>query len=199
MYRTPHGSKFLLIGDFSINHVNGDDGGNSSHSSSLSSTTAAPFSSSSTIISPAASSRQSSSSQHPTSSSSSSSSSTSIPVVRQLTQPDNDCEAVGSQYLVQSSTFRGETVKAQFTVSCNTDFGGGDFMSFYSPSLTTCMHGCSMFNYWQSVYKNHLELNCSGVTYLPANYGEGNCWLKPWGYSTARMERKNCSYAFLNR
>ena len=124
------------------------------------------------------------------------SSSTQFPVVKQLLQPDNDCEAIGPQYTID--TIRGKTVNWQFNVSCDTQFAQGDFMSFYSPSLTTCMHGCAMFNYWQTIYKNHLELNCSGVTYLPGKSDEGNCWLKPWGYTTATTQLKNSAYARLN-
>ncbi len=183
----------LLIG-VSINHC---WWWNINDSSSLSST-AFP---SSTITCPAISSPATSSSRTSspaTSSPTSSSSSTKFPVVKQLVQPDNDCEAIGPQYTIRIRTFRGDTVNTQFNVSCNTQFNAGDFMSFYSPSLTTCMHGCAMFNYWQTVYNNHLELNCSGVTYLPGAYGEGNCWLKPWGYTTVVTEQQNSSYARLN-
>lgn len=134
-----------------------------------------------------------------TSSPTSPSSSTPVPVIKQLMPPENDCGAVVPQYTVHALTFRGDTVNAQFSVSCDADLGGGDFMSFYSPSLTTCMHGCAMFNYWQTVYKNHLELNCSGVTYIPGAFAEGNCWFKPWGYNTAVTAKKSCSYARLNR
>lgn len=35
-----------------------------------------------------------------------------------------------------------------FDVYCNTDFVDGDFMSFYSPSLTTCIKGCVLYNDW---------------------------------------------------
>lgn len=125
-----------------------------------------------------------------------SSSLTQFPVVKQLEKPNNDCEAIGPQYKI--SMMKGKVINALFNISCNTQFGQGDFMSFYSPSLTTCMQGSAMFNYWQSVYNNQLELNCSGVTYLPGTFEEGNCWLKPWGYTTATTQQENSSYARLN-
>lgn len=82
-----------------------------------------------------------------------SSSSTQFPVVQPLQQPGNDCEAIGPQYTIHNINKNYPTV--QFNVSCNIQFEQGDFMSFYSPSITTCMHGCAMFNYLQTVYNNH--------------------------------------------
>ena len=126
----------------------------------------------------------------------SSSSSPQFPVVKQLEKPNNDCEAIGPQYTIR--TMKGKVINAQFNVSCNTQFANGDFMSFYSPSLTTCMQGCAMFNYWQTLNNNHRDLNCSGVTYLPGTFEDGNCWLKPWGYKTAITQLENSTYARLN-
>lgn len=111
-----------------------------------------------------------------------------FPVVNPLEKPNNDCEAIGPQYNI--SNMKGKYINANFNVSCNTQFTNCDFMSFYSPSLTTCMQGCVMFNYWQTINDNYLKLNCSGVTYLLGTFEGGNCWLKPWGYTTATTQQE---------
>lgn len=71
-------------------------------------------------------------------------------------------------------------------------------MSFYSPSLTTCMQGCAAFNFWQTTSKNHPELNCSGVTYEPKMGEKGNCWLKSSDYTTAITSKQDTAYAKLS-
>lgn len=129
--------------------------------------------------------------------SSTTSSPTVFPIVEPLQHPNNDCEAVQPQYTIE--TAKGKSINATFDVSCDTEFHGGDFMSFYSPSLTTCIRGCAMFNFWQTQAENGKSEDkvCSGITYLPYSLEEGNCYLKPVGYTSVVFRKTNITYAKL--
>ena len=129
--------------------------------------------------------------------SSASSSTTSPPStgIQVVGLPKNDCKAVSPQYTIKS--LDGKEINAKFDVSCDTGFYGGDIMSFYSPSLITCIRGCAMFNYWQTLDVHPANLNCSGIAYWPGINEEGNCWLKPGGYISIASQEKNATYAKL--
>lgn len=129
-----------------------------------------------------------------TSSSTISPASTQISVVEPLQQPKNDCEALQPLYTIK--TIDGKT-NAQFDISCNTDFVGGSFIEFYSPSLTTCVQSCALFNYWQTKNGFYTDTNCSSVTYWPEIVENGNCWLKVSGYPSVTSPKNNGAYAKL--
>lgn len=147
----------------------------------------------------ATSSTTSSSTSPSTSSSTSSVTSTTKPihVVEPLQDPNNDCEAVQPLYTID--TLKGESVNATFDVSCETEFFGGDFMIFYSPSVTTCIRGCAMFNRLRTQTENGTsgDVICSGVVYLASNLIDGNCHLKPVGYTSVVARKTNSTYAKL--
>lgn len=121
--------------------------------------------------------------------------STGIQVVGPLEKPTNDCKAVQPQYTIK--LLDGKNINAKFDVSCDTGFYGGDIMSFYSPNLITCIRGCAMFNYWQTLNVNLANFNCSGVAYWPGINEGGNCWLKLGGYLTIASQEENATYAKL--
>lgn len=118
-----------------------------------------------------------------------------IPVVEALQKPNNDCEALQPLYTIK--TIDGKTINAQFDISCNTDFVGGSFIEFYSPSLTTCIQGCALFNYWQTKNTVSTNPNCSDVTYWPEIVENGNCWLNTSGYPSVASRKNNSAYAKL--
>lgn len=120
-----------------------------------------------------------------------------FPIVEPLQHPNNDCEAIQPQYTIKSA--KRKSINATFDISCDTEFHGGDFMSFYSPSLTTCIRGCAMFNFWQRQAEKSESGNkiCSGITYLPYSIEDGNCYLKPVGYMSVVFRKSNITYAKL--
>lgn len=72
----------------------------------------------------------------PTNSSTTSSSTSStipLPGVQPLPQPFDDCEAVQPLYIIKMA--KGISINATFDISCDTEFFGGDIMTFYSPSV----------------------------------------------------------------
>lgn len=120
-------------------------------------------------------------------------------LVKALQQPSDDCAAVGPQYIAQSNEgmLNQKSTNKVFDVYCNTDFVRGDFMSFYSPSLTTCIKGCVSYNAWQ-IYNNFPRgLNCSGVTYVTQVVFWDNCFLKAAGTISVMSESASVAYAKL--
>lgn len=70
-------------------------------------------------------------------------------------------------------------------------------MTFYSPSLITCMNGCATFNYWQIMNGDIGRMNCSGVKYGLNSDSVGNCYMKRGGYQTDMFHGVNMTYARL--
>lgn len=110
-------------------------------------------------------------------------------MVESLQQPRFDCPAIPSPYTVDIDKKKignkiPSTNDAQFDIFCNTGFNGGNFMTFYSPSLITCINGCATFNYWQIMNGNIGTMNCSGVKYGLNSDSVGNCYLKSGAYRT---------------
>lgn len=88
------------------------------------------------------------------------------------------------------------TDDAQFDIFCNTGFNGGNFMTFYSPSLITCINGCATFNYWQIMNGNIGTMNCSGVKYglnlLLEERRLSDGYISWCKYDLCETERMNC-------
>lgn len=120
--------------------------------------------------------------------------------VKTLPQPSNDCEAIGPQYtaeLREERFLRDGITNTVFEIYCKTDLNVGAFMSFYSPSITTCIDGCAAYNAWQIYHNYPRGLNCSGVTYGIKRAGYGNCILKAPGIIAAPFESADWAYAKL--
>lgn len=117
-----------------------------------------------------------------------------------LLQPRDDCDAIRPKYTAKLSEDKflrsgiGDTV---FDIYCQTDLDVGAFMSFYSPSITTCIDGCAAYNAWQIYHNFPRGLNCSGVTYGIKQAGYGNCLLKAAGVVAALKGSTQFAYAKL--
>lgn len=117
-----------------------------------------------------------------------------------LAQPSNDCAAFSTPYTadVSENLFKLKpSTNAIFDIYCRTDYVKGDFMSFYAPSLITCMNGCATFNYWQDFNGELAKKNCSGVVYGLLLVAHGNCYLKSGGYVTTMTRNEFGTYARL--
>lgn len=122
-------------------------------------------------------------------------------VIKPLPQPNDDCTALAPQYISKATNgiIGGKTTDSEFDIVCNTNYQNGDFMSFYSPSLTTCIDGCALYNAWQIFYNYPRGLNCSGVTYVSDIMDWGNCFLKDAGYTSVLTQQNNITYAKLKK
>ncbi len=125
------------------------------------------------------------------------SSTTPFPVVEPLPPPNNDCEAVQPQYTIKNA--KGKLINATFDVICDTNSPGGDFLSFYSPSVTTCIRACAVFNVLQTETETGKSggKNCSAIVYSPTFTVDGNCFLKPEGFVSVASRKTNVTYARL--
>lgn len=119
-------------------------------------------------------------------------------LVQPLQQPSDDCGAVQPQYTPPYSVQELPlNIQKVFDVYCKINAVDGDFMSFYSPSLTTCIDGCAAYNTWQITNSLPRALNCSGVTYTIRMGKWGNCFLKQAGNVLRMSESAACTYAKL--
>lgn len=137
----------------------------------------------------------------PTSFSSPSITSVQFPIqslVQPLQQPSDDCGAVQPQYTPPHSVQElARNIAKVFDVYCKINAVDGDIMSFYSPSLTTCIDGCAAYNTWQITNSLPRTLNCSGVTYAIRVGIWGNCYLKQAGNVLRMSESADYTYAKL--
>ncbi len=118
--------------------------------------------------------------------------------IKPLQEPSDDCGAVQPQYIAASSSqelLRNEP--KVFDVYCKTEALDGDFMSFYSPSLITCIDGCAAYNTWQITNSLPRTLNCSSVRYSLRIGIWGNCFLKQAGNILRMSESAVATYAKL--
>ena len=118
-----------------------------------------------------------------------------FPVVEPLQQPNNDCKAVQPQYVIKN----GKSINATFDISCDTEFSGGDFFIFYSPSVTTCIRACAVFNVlqMQTEISKSRGKNCSAIIYTTKMRPDGNCFLKQEGYPSVASRKTDVTYAKL--
>lgn len=133
-----------------------------------------------------------------TTTSSITSSETPLPVVETLPLPNNDCGAVQPQYTIEN--VRGKLANATFDISCDTLSSGIDLLSFYSPSVTTCIRACAIFNIYQTLTEPGRSVaakNCSAIIYSPTFTVDGNCFLKQDGIPSVETRKANVTYAKL--